>query len=56
LGCIDRGERASVKSAADARNNQIDEIARAERIERRQTMVSAACPSPKGPLGNVCMP
>ena len=34
LWCVDGGERASVKSVADARNNQIDERARAERVGR----------------------
>jgi hypothetical protein len=46
LCCVDRGERVSVKSVAHAHNNQIGEIARADRIERRWRGLRSVAPVP----------
>ncbi len=46
LWCVERGERASVKSVADAHNNKIDKIARADRIERRWRGLRSVAPVP----------
>ena len=45
LRCIDGGERASVESVVDARNNQIEERARAERVGRRWQGMRSVAPA-----------